>query len=394
MPKRTIQGILTGCDCELDDISTLLVDREGNALGLKVGCPHPDYDLEDGWKVGYTRGLLPAPHVERRFKTTNSRFRLRTPRGLINVPISQIQRTPEWEDRFVTREQSNGPLPSDDFLKSLTSKHVYVVWVTTFTGAIAFQWYIVRECDKSGILNYTFTRIPHEYETNIIENSIAAGLVCPCGRCEHPLKNLRSPRVDETNFYLFENICYEHFSTLQRIIVKEKAVRGKANGKMKAQTCVPELDNSQSTLTDMEPGVCSVCLEDCMISRKSCPHQRCQTEICKSCNEKLRGLCAVCDRNKLSSSRPFICFSCKSDRSLESFGHPCSKCNHPSVCRSCYDECALCLSCLTELADNAMEKHFVSKEKLAGNRSQSSKGVPREQDGAPRENGRALRLRR
>lgn len=88
-----------------------------------------------------------------------------------------------------------------------------------------------------------------------------------------------------------------------------------------------------------EEDLCAVCLANDGTYKNSC----CKICVCHECHDKCRGLCVVCDREKINGQ--YICLCCGGAFPLRSSGFPCAKCRSASVCMKCYrffGECEIC----------------------------------------------------
>ena len=88
---------------------------------------------------------------------------------------------------------------------------------------------------------------------------------------------------------------------------------------------------------------CIICFETCTTAYKRCSRSNCNIPVCGLCNERMRGLCGICDRNALNAS--YLCSSCTCTVSLDHFGYPCLACGLHNTCRQCYLDFRPCASC-------------------------------------------------
>tara|TARA_Y100000389_G_scaffold65666_1_gene61781 strand:- start:1317 stop:2180 length:864 start_codon:yes stop_codon:yes gene_type:complete len=93
---------------------------------------------------------------------------------------------------------------------------------------------------------------------------------------------------------------------------------------------------------DEHETTCVVCMEDFtgFVER---PCGKCTTPVCQSCSDRMRGMCAVCDRSKLNAH--YECHGCGGLEDLKHSGFPCVTCGENVLCAMCYrayDECYAC----------------------------------------------------
>lgn len=89
---------------------------------------------------------------------------------------------------------------------------------------------------------------------------------------------------------------------------------------------------------------CCVCLETAADAVGRCARGTCQTAVCTSCHDSLRGLCPICDRG--ANDALFQCAACDEPHPLRRSGFPCLGCKRNTVCRSCYKVYAACRECV------------------------------------------------
>ena len=87
---------------------------------------------------------------------------------------------------------------------------------------------------------------------------------------------------------------------------------------------------------------CSLCLNEAEIIETACCGISGGT--CRKCNDRIRGLCTLCDRQTLASV--YNCESCRRDFSFEASAYPCAVCGKSSVCSTCHSDCSVCWACI------------------------------------------------
>lgn len=89
-------------------------------------------------------------------------------------------------------------------------------------------------------------------------------------------------------------------------------------------------------------GECTVCYKEGPVLVASCCGVAAAT--CRECNERLRGACIVCQREKLNAK--YTCACCgATDVALSDYGNPCDTCAARVLCNGCYSARAACCAC-------------------------------------------------
>ena len=105
-----------------------------------------------------------------------------------------------------------------------------------------------------------------------------------------------------------------------------------------------ELSVPASPKRNMED-CCSLCLEEVEVVPSKCCGLAGGT--CRTCNDKVRGLCTLCDRRKLTCTHE--CGCCHSDCKFEESGYPCCACGEARVCVNCHAHLGVCWTCIEKL---------------------------------------------
>jgi hypothetical protein len=87
---------------------------------------------------------------------------------------------------------------------------------------------------------------------------------------------------------------------------------------------------------------CTFCLEEVEIVPSGCCGLSGGT--CRRCNDKVRGLCTLCDRQKLTCT--YECECCRKQCTFEHSGFPCCVCREARVCVDCHLGFSVCWSCI------------------------------------------------
>jgi hypothetical protein len=88
-------------------------------------------------------------------------------------------------------------------------------------------------------------------------------------------------------------------------------------------------------------GSCVVCMdENTEIATKCCGSE---SQTCQSCSIRMRGMCPVCEREKMNNT--YQCLTCSAAVKLDDYGYPCFTCNASALCNECYAEHGECVEC-------------------------------------------------
>lgn len=300
----------------------------------RVGMRAPDFG--DAPLFVYKKGLISPPsqrNAQIAIKELISPFKITTPSGTAHVPWYHFSWLPTREHRLLPANPDS-LIECFNVFKNLTAQNVFVVWTHADNGAQSFEWYVAFLKNKTG-RSYTLTRVPHQYFQTIIENSgINHARSCDCVWCrQHPLSNFLS--TSETySATAFETNAVKYFVALRSQIESLRREQRK-------KTNVP------CTKSQGKAGTCCVCLDDVEVREDSCPHKTCKLSVCTDCNEKMRGLCPLCDREKKEAT--FFCMTCSDVFPVQEFGYACTRCKRPSVCQSCHQCFEMCISCVCDI---------------------------------------------
>jgi hypothetical protein len=148
----------------------------------------------------------------------------------------------------------------------------------------------------------------------------------------------------------FERQAIRFFKQYRELV--ESVVESEKADECKQRTSVPASWNPDAA----KEGTCTVCLEDTLIADSLCVQAKCTTRLCIDCHKATRGLCPICDRQKLGTGSTFYCYSCDSEHELGSFGFPCTKCGDACMCSRCNSAYRVCTSCETDMLTHASKK--------------------------------------
>ena len=132
----------------------------------------------------------------------------------------------------------------------------------------------------------------------------------------------------------------------------EDAVDAEETSDCKQRTSIPPSWNPDL----LQYGTCAVCLDDTFVADSLCVQGKFKTALCIDCHKATRGLCPICDHQKLGNGSSFYCYSCDSEHSLETFGLLCVKCGDACLCTNCNSSHRVCTSCETDMLTNASKK--------------------------------------
>tara|TARA_Y100000389_G_C17453560_1_gene516469 strand:+ start:1637 stop:2680 length:1044 start_codon:yes stop_codon:yes gene_type:complete len=311
-------------------IVTELIKDDAN----RAGAIH----LDEPYVVLFQRGLTCAPdRPPRSSRGLLSPYKLSCGDKEANVPWKNFAySTPsKMGCRHPKRPPCGGCLQKDcnDCIAAVARGSVKVTWKHNQMGGVYYLWYVVWEDsvnNESAMLSPVCTQF-----AAALLLAIRDDYCCPCGKCSHPLSEMRMPGNKARP--RLEKEAVVQFLELQSGIKKVAEVEKK---------CAPRKRNhAQLQMSGAHEGVCAVCLEETTVSAELCVQKRCGVEICADCHQKTRGLCPLCDRSKLSKSCDWMCFSCNKAARLEDYGFECISCGKPRVCRGCFKMYSQCLHC-------------------------------------------------
>ena len=335
--------------------------RRTNTRAYDTGCEQANTAVEI---VLYQKGLT-ALHRPRQagcwaVKQVFSEFSIRSGSRVAAVPLRAFLEMPEGDD-------GGGGLgmflPPCDRCKSagcescmgdaLSTKMLFILQSLDPRGVSFCRVFVAFE-DHGGVL----TPVPEHFCKRLMAR--AQDGWCLCGRCRHPLKRYlismstvgaRSFQRRMVNLFIAEMesvlhaaACEEADQWQQRfspIVAQPPKPDEEAQTPRKRRLDAGGYFKHQSFDRD---GVCDICYEDRKVAR-TCVHEKCNMEMCSQCHLKMRGMCAVCDRSKISGGKPFMCHGCKDLHEIESFGYACVLCHRPALCVECYDSYCMCSDC-------------------------------------------------
>lgn len=201
-------------------------------------------------------------------------------------------------------------------------------------AAASYGWFVRYESDPTHLVRVpvNIVRCMVAHHTEPLATSMPVSAVST-------LLMLCQP--DETNDFCFE-AAGQFVRQRARIAACEQADVEREKLKRKRSH---DGNNSASTSDAAELWrTCCVCLETAPDAAARCAHGTCQTAVCSSCHDSLRGLCPICDRG--ANDALFQCAACDEPHPLRRSGFPCLDCRRNTVCRSCYKEYAACRACV------------------------------------------------
>ena len=301
-----------------DDIVCVVEDYYGRIKTQLVKqpfeCP------EGGHIILYQKGLTIAERLPSRKQNVLSCYFVEFENQRVRIPWANVV----WagDEKMKPEERGASLIPS--------CEELVVVRLVEQDCQVIFGWFVVGAKVAGGWL---LVEVDRDVVRDVISSSKLPAAGCGCGRCEHPLKTMmRSnvPSVPPTE------IAARSFSSLRRAIGKE----------MRS----PRMSKTRYSLRNAIHRECIVCYERCA-AEHCCPSKQCNTTVCTRCKERLRGLCPLCDRSKISSF--YECESCSKVVRLEDFGAPCIDCP-TMLCVKCYAHYARCKRCSSKAAKKSM----------------------------------------
>jgi hypothetical protein len=276
-------------------------------------------DMDDDYVANSDNLRALAVLPERKLFGALSPFFLMDGRRKINVPWSAIVR-----DR--------PPISSTD--KELTPQNVScsdVCVLKTFDmGRVVYGWYAKRD-------DRLLERLPKRVVINILHEC----------RSERPGSSLFA--FNEASFSTpmldFDVLAAIRFDRKHCVLISAmRKVKEQA-----AAACVAVRESaarqSQNANVPATRGskrrrrTCVVCLEEEVVPHgKALPKKsscKCSIHVCNECDERLRGLCPLCERTKVNAD--YECMCCGGFFKLDKSGFPCTTCGDRSLCRSCFD---------------------------------------------------------
>ena len=131
-------------------------------------------------------------------------------------------------------------------------------------------------------------------------------------------------------------------AALARVQAPSQRARGADAGVPVVRSRRADLALDRNAPRGLHDSECVVCFKEGPVLVASCCGVAAAT--CRECNERLRGVCIVCQRHVLSAK--FTCACCgTTDVALDDYGHPCDTCAARVLCSGCYSARAPCCAC-------------------------------------------------
>ncbi len=323
-------------------IASIVETSEGDIVTESVGqcgdCCQSTGVVEDGCVVLYQKGLLPNPkEVNRTHRSLLSPFKI-THEGVTgNVP---------WKSfAYVARDRSEGFELYDragetrnSCWRNMSERSVMAVWLHGDDGDHIYGWYTVFRSEPTRLVG-----VPRRY-CNALLKELTTEPGCSCGACVHPL--LKARPTFGIGTCTFSKLAATRFAVYRSRVMKTLYPE--------RETASERLQRARPSSGDvavlMKEGTCAICLDDAFVCEKSCVQKRCSVEVCSACRVKMRGLCPICDRAKLSRHVEFLCASCNTTTPLKDHGFECINCKSHTLCVSCYRSFAHCTRCELDIA--------------------------------------------
>mgnify|MGYP006079224103 CR=1 FL=1 len=295
--------------------------------------------------VLYQKGLIPLDTPERSHRNLISTFNIGNGKARANVPWFNIAWSPPVDSPIGLVRECRCTTPRDtceECLGMVEVNNVFVVWHHSFNGERVYQWYTYF----SG-LKRLLTPLPPSCIQRVLKNAKKG--TCHCGRCPHPVKSMINSR-SKRSIPAFENQAIRLFRKYRELV--EDVIDAEKTSDCKQVGSIPPSWNRES----VEFGTCAVCLDDTFVADGLCVQGKCKTALCIDCHKRMRGMCPICDRQKLGSGISFYCYACDGEHSLETFGLPCVKCGDACLCTTCNSAYRVCTSCETDMLTDAPKK--------------------------------------
>lgn len=336
---------------------SILQCREGHALkySYEYESGHePNGSKDSGTEsknklVLYQKGILPAKRPrccdEDMEEDLISCWKLQSGNKVADIPIDALWLCPN-EYPWIPACEACGSTGCDACMgDSLSPSKAFLVNSRTQRNLSVCRVYVCFE-DRMQVL----TPVPERFLKPLIKRAGAGR--CRCGACRHPLKRFYVVTADRGSAS-FDKRNVAMFKEQRNVIIRNIELEA-ASRNTEEQPSPPEKRSKMDTLFQAS-GTCAICLEDGLVA-SPCVHKACKASVCQDCHVKMRGLCAICDRAKISGSVRFYCERCCSEVPLGHFGYECIGCNKPHICKDCHEEYGMCGECKVGLLFPAKKK--------------------------------------
>lgn len=323
-------------------VETVDGDIVTESVGARPDCCPREESVGDGCVVLYQRGLLPnTKEVNRTHRSLLSPFTITHEGVTAYVP---------WKSfAHITRDRGEG-FALDDYAganndtfnacwRDMSDRNVAAVWLHGENGDHVYHWFTVFKSNPMRLVG-----VPRRYCSALLKE-LTVDIGCSCGGCVHPLR--RAAPTFGMGTKTFSKLAASRFEVYRSRVTK--VIHPERECAAVEKTGCASAPSSAEAVR-MKEGTCAICLEDAFVCEQSCIQKRCSLEVCATCRAKMRGLCPICDRAKLSRSVEFLCSVCNSTAPLKDYGFDCIHCKSHTLCVSCYRSFGQCTRCELDIA--------------------------------------------
>lgn len=270
----------------------------------------------------------------------------RTPRGLLSpFYVLHCNKKTHVPWAAIVRDREAVAFDEETFPNryNTTYRDVIVLRAMEPSGRALFGWFIKRLSGQLQLLN---RRACVQIAINCTEENPACSLVCV-----FPAFYFVNASIS------FLDLAVVRFMRVHHVLLRVSKVpqsEDDQHGKTERQPQQQSQQQSHGSCcadgvvtrsgTKRKMFTCAICLEDRLEQRenRACS---CKVQVCTSCDDQLRGLCPICERNVVNGS--FFCAACGRVHPLKMSGFLCVSCKMPSVCGECFTNFAECANCDT-----------------------------------------------
>lgn len=279
---------------------------------------------------------LPPPRRTPSISVDYSRFYIEYDGKKLVIPCNLLARTALLSPLKVRQAICVG-CDADDCLEgwpSVRPNDVYVLKLKDYTGNVIYGWYVRFQADP-----FRLIRVP---------KPLVAKLFLKLHNDERLSKSSLHQTVVEVSL-IDQDFPFEELLRRTLLCISSTQSKKRKRGKTDQDTEAPRSEPSQDLSVPASPkrnmeDCCSICLEEVEVLPSNCCGLSGGT--CRTCNDKVRGLCTLCDRRTLTSA--YECEGCRNNCTFEESGYPCSACGEPRVCVNCHSELSVCWACINK----------------------------------------------
>lgn len=347
--SATMQALKAeSADVNHKPLLTSIVETADGEVVLQVegGKPTKDVSVADGMLVIYQKDMIGRPNIEERtHRNLLSPFQVQKGDNCAHVPWHNIGwwSAPHKYAKICVCSTCNSTNCRNRFRK-VRPDHVKVVWVHDANGRVDFQWYVLFE-GQGDIM----TLVPPDVVTELIKEINSAEDEQDALAWEPLLEQVGRQNDNSYSRWVFNALATKRFVAYRKRVHVQVA-------REKGRMCTPIVPITYP----VHVGQCTICLdENKLVSNAGCVHKRCSIAVCADCRIQTRGMCPLCDRNKLAPDALFMCMACDAPCKLPDYGYPCIQCGKPDLCADCYGIFGQCLSCECDISVESKRKRDV-----------------------------------